>query len=43
MRTSSIRPANHSGQTELPPILSAPVEVAIRPGATRLLTTFPFT
>ncbi len=30
-RTSSIRPLNHSGHTELPPILSGSFEVVIGP------------
>ena len=42
-RTSSTRPWNHSGQTALPPILSAPVEPAMAPVRATVEDCVPFT
>ena len=43
MRTSSNKPANHSPQTELPPIRRTPVDVGIVPVITVVVTSAPFT
>src|SRR5436190_660398 len=43
MRTSSMRPLNHSDQTLLPPIRSGAVEALIDPACARVPTWTPFT